>query len=252
MNKSTSRRARRLRAPAAAVTGLVAAAAATLMAMHGANAATVRYEAESAPATCDGAIESNHTGYSGSGFCNVDNATGAAAQFTVNATSAGTATLAIRYAHGGTDTRSANIVVNGTTVQTAGAFAATGAWTTWTTKTVTVPVNAGNNTVELVASSSAGLANIDYVEITDGTPPQQGDGRYEVEELTRGVTVVPSGSGQLVSWRLLGTDAENVAFNVYRDGTKLNALAADGSDELPRHRRLVRRAVHGAGGHERH
>ena len=226
MNKSNSPRARRLRAPAAAVIGLVAAAATTLVAMHGADAATVRYEAESAPATCDGAIESNHTGYSGSGFCNVDNATGAAAQFTVNATSAGTATLAIRYAHGGTDSRPANIVVNGATVQTAGAFAATGAWTTWSTMTVAVPVNAGNNTVRLEASSSAGLANIDYVELTDGTPSQTG---AVMEDLGRGVAVVPSGGGSLVSWRLLGTDSSSTAFNVYRNGTLLNSSPITGA-----------------------
>ncbi|MEU5157075.1 carbohydrate-binding protein [Glycomyces sp. NPDC021274] len=229
MHMPTSRRARRLRASAAAVTGLVAAAAATLMAVNGANAATTRYEAESAPATCNGTIDTNHAGYSGSGFCNSNNAVGAANQFTVNAPSAGTATLAIRYAHGGTDTRSADIVVNGTTVHAASAFAATGAWTTWSTKTVTIPVNAGSNTVRLAASTAAGLANIDYVEVTDGDPPQQGDGRYEVEELTRGVTVVPSGSGRLVSWRLLGTDPSNVAFNVYRDGTKLNGSPLTGA-----------------------
>jgi hypothetical protein len=228
MNDPTTRRARRLRAPLSAVTGLVAAAAATMMAMNAADAATVRYEAESSPATCDGTIDANHAGYSGSGFCNSNNAVGAAAQFTVTAASAGTATVAIRYAHGGTDTRSANILVNGASVQTASAFSATGAWTTWSTKTVTVPVNAGNNTIRLEASSAAGLANIDYVEVTDGAPQQQ-DGRYEVEELTRGVTVVPSGSGRLVSWRLLGTDPSNVAFNVYRDGTKLNASPLTGA-----------------------
>jgi hypothetical protein len=210
------------------VTGLAAVAAATMMAMSGAEAATVRYEAETAPATCAGTIDSNHAGYSGSGFCNSSNAAGAAAQFTVNAASAGTATVAIRYAHGGTDTRSAHIIVNGTTVESASAFAATGAWTTWSTKTITVPVNAGSNTIRLEAATAAGLANIDYVEVTDGAP-QPSNGKYEVEELTRGVTVVPSGSGRLVSWRLLGTDAPNTAFNVYRDGAKLNGSPLTGA-----------------------
>jgi rhamnogalacturonan endolyase len=64
---------------------------------------------------------------------------------------------------------------------------------------------------------------------TPGEPGGGGDGRYEVEALTRGVTVVPSGSGRLVSWRLLGTDAENVAFNVYRDGTLLNGSPLTGA-----------------------
>ncbi|MCC3765354.1 carbohydrate-binding protein, partial [Glycomyces sp. TRM65418] len=191
MNTATSLRAKRLRAPALGVIGLVAAAA-TMLAMTDADAATARYEAENAPATCDGAIESNHSGYSGSGFCNSDNATGATAQFTVNAAGAGTATVAIRYAHGATDSRPANIVVNGSTVHSASAFNATGAWNTWSTKTVSVPLNAGSNTIRLAATAAAGLPNIDYVEVTDDIPPQSGDGRYEVEALTRGVTVVPA------------------------------------------------------------
>ncbi|MFG3342917.1 carbohydrate-binding protein [Glycomyces sp. NPDC048151] len=224
MNESTPLR-RRLRAPAAAAAGLVAAATA-VVAMTGANAATVRYEAETAPAVCDGLIESNHTGFSGSGFCNSSNAVGAAAQFTVNASSAGTATLAIRYAHGATDSRPANIVVNGSTVQSASAFAATGAWTAWSTKTVTVQVNAGSNTVRLEATTAAGLANIDYVELTDGATAQTG---AIMEDLGRGVTVVPASGGNLVSWRLLGTDSSNTAFNVYRNGTLLNASPITGA-----------------------
>ncbi|GAA2138789.1 carbohydrate-binding protein [Glycomyces algeriensis] len=225
MNESNARRARRLRAPAAAAIGLVAAAA-TFIAMTNANAATVRYEAESSPAVCNGTIDTNHAGYSGSGFCNSNNAVGASAQFTVNASSAGTATLAIRYAHGGTDTRSANILVNGATVQSASAFAATGGWTAWSTKTVTIPVNTGSNTVRLEATAAAGLANIDYVELTDGGTAQTGP---IMEDLGRGVTVVPSGGGSLVSWRLLGTDSANTAFNVYRNGTLLNSSPITGA-----------------------
>lgn len=46
----------------------------------------------------------------------------------------------------------------------------------------------------------------------------------QLERLDRGVTAVPAiGGGILVSWRMLATDANTVAFNVYRDGTLLNA-----------------------------
>ena len=43
----------------------------------------------------------------------------------------------------------------------------------------------------------------------------------QMEQLGRGVVALPaqSGSGQFVSWRLLGTDNENVTFDVVRDGT---------------------------------
>ena len=50
------------------------AGAAVAFCVTSALAAPVRYEAENAPATCDGVIESNHAGFSGSGFCNANNA----------------------------------------------------------------------------------------------------------------------------------------------------------------------------------
>ena len=61
----------------------LAVAAAMIITATSASAATTRYEAETSPATCDGTIDSNHAGFSGSGFCNANNAVGAASQFTV-------------------------------------------------------------------------------------------------------------------------------------------------------------------------
>jgi arabinogalactan endo-1,4-beta-galactosidase len=131
-----------------------------------ANAATSRYEAESAPAVCGGTVASNHSGYSGSGFCDTTNATGSAVAFTVNATTAGTATLAFRYANGSGANRPGDVSVNGTVVQPGMAFEATGAWTTWATRSLTVQLNAGSNTVRLAATTAGGLGNTDYVEVT--------------------------------------------------------------------------------------
>jgi hypothetical protein len=124
-----------------------------------------RYEAETAPAQCRGTIDSNQAGYSGSGFCNGDPAVGAFAEFTVNSETPRTATLGIRFANGATTgARPANLVVNGAT---AGAlsFESTGAWTTWTTKTVTVSLNAGSNTIRLDPTAAAGLPNVDYLDV---------------------------------------------------------------------------------------
>ncbi|GAB3182214.1 rhamnogalacturonan lyase [Streptomyces incanus] len=56
---------------------------------------------------------------------------------------------------------------------------------------------------------------------TGGTPM--------VEALDRGVVSVYNGSGNLVSWRWLGTDPDNVSFNVYRAGTKVNSSPVTGS-----------------------
>lgn len=54
-------------------------------------------------------------------------------------------------------------------------------------------------------------------------------GSSYMEKLDRGVVVVPATSGgQFVSWRLLGTDdADNVVFDVLRDGTAIKTNLAD-------------------------
>ncbi|WP_033438944.1 carbohydrate-binding protein [Saccharothrix sp. NRRL B-16314] len=153
-----------------------------------ANAATTRHEAETSPAVCTGSIDSDWTGFSGTGFCNGTNATGAYAQFTVNAAAAGTATLAVRFANGTTSARSANLIVNGTTVQSV-PFEGTGAWSTWVTKTLTATVNAGSNTIRLSPTGSTGLANIDYLDFTsEGTPPPTGDTLYAAPNGRDGAT----------------------------------------------------------------
>ncbi|WP_412566618.1 family 43 glycosylhydrolase [Streptomyces europaeiscabiei] len=124
-----------------------------------------RHEAETAPAQCRGTIDSNQAGYSGSGFCNGNAAAGAFAEFTVNSATARTATLGIRFANGATSgARPANLVVNGSTVGTV-SFESTGAWTTWTTKTVTVSLNAGSNTIRWDPTTAAGLPNVDYLDV---------------------------------------------------------------------------------------
>ncbi|MDO0939170.1 carbohydrate-binding protein [Streptomyces sp. DG2A-72] len=124
-----------------------------------------RYEAETSPAVCTGTIDANWSGYSGSGFCNGDNAAGAYAQFTVNASTAGTATVSVRFANGSTTDRPADLVVNGSTVQTV-SLPGTGAWSTWGTKTATISLAAGSNTIRLSPTTTGGLANIDYLDVT--------------------------------------------------------------------------------------
>ncbi|GIH09473.1 hypothetical protein Rhe02_75400 [Rhizocola hellebori] len=150
-----------------------------------AQAAPTRYEAENA--TCDGTIDSNHAGFSGTGFCNATNAVGGFAQWTVTAASAGTATIGIRYANGSTANRPADISVNGAVVQAASAFNPTGAWTTWVTKTLTAPVNAGSNTIRVAGTTANGPANLDFVDFEVGAPPATNEYQAENCVITSGV-----------------------------------------------------------------
>ncbi|GAB2541484.1 rhamnogalacturonan lyase [Rufibacter soli] len=54
-----------------------------------------------------------------------------------------------------------------------------------------------------------------------------------MENLGRGVVAVRTGNGEVfVSWRLLGTDPKNIAFNVYRGKDKVNASPITGATNL--------------------
>ncbi|CAN5302094.1 rhamnogalacturonan lyase [soil metagenome] len=55
----------------------------------------------------------------------------------------------------------------------------------------------------------------------------------QMEALDRGLVAVPAiDGGILVSWRLLGDDSPKIAFNLYRDGAKLNAKPLTGSTDF--------------------
>jgi hypothetical protein len=141
--------------------GLVAG---LLLPMVSAHAAATRYEAENATIS-QGTVASNHTGFSGTGFVDYTNVTGSYVQFTVTAANAGTATVSVRYANGTTVNRPMDIAVNGTTVAAGASFGPTANWDTWATKTLTVAVNAGSNTIRATATTANGGPNVDYLEV---------------------------------------------------------------------------------------
>ncbi|WP_020525365.1 discoidin domain-containing protein [Catelliglobosispora koreensis] len=130
-----------------------------------------KLEAEDPPAVCNGTIDSNQAGYSGTGFCNTANAVGAYGEWKVDVPSAGTYSLTFGFANGTTTDRTSTVAVNGTVVATP-AFAPTGAWTTWTTTTVTTSLSAGVNTIRVAGTTAGGAANLDYVTVaSDGPGP---------------------------------------------------------------------------------
>ncbi|GLF98312.1 glycosyl hydrolase family 28 protein [Streptomyces yaizuensis] len=123
-----------------------------------------RHEAENATYTAGSTVDSNHTGFSGTGFVNTPNAVGTYVEWTVTATTAGAAALALGYANGTTTDRPMDLTVNGTTVATGVPFPATGAWTTWRTVTVPAALLAGTNTVRATATTANGAPNLDYLD----------------------------------------------------------------------------------------
>jgi rhamnogalacturonan endolyase len=64
-------------------------------------------------------------------------------------------------------------------------------------------------------------------------PPVQQDVRAntprQMEALDRGLVAVKVSNGVFLSWRLFGTDPSNIAFNLYRNGTKVNSSPITGA-----------------------
>jgi glucose/arabinose dehydrogenase len=171
----------------ALLTPVAAYASSARLPGEAAAAAATRYEAENATIS-QGVVESNHAGFSGTGFVNYDNVTGSSVQFSVTAASAGPATLTLRYANGTTTNRPMDIVVNGTTVATQRAFGGTGAWATWQQATVTATLTAGANTIRAVATTANGGPNLDFVDVEQTSAATD----YQAESATISQGVVES------------------------------------------------------------
>jgi hypothetical protein len=127
----------------------------------------LRLEAENAVLSGGVVVASNNAGYSGSGFADYPGTTGTNVAVTFNfaLSSAGTRQLVIRYANGGSTTRSLQLRVNNVVVQNTVDFAITGAWTTWQSVTNSaVAFLSGTNKIELIATQTMG-PNVDYVEL---------------------------------------------------------------------------------------
>ncbi|MFI6503212.1 glycosyl hydrolase family 28 protein [Nonomuraea typhae] len=125
---------------------------------------STRYEAEEAT-IARGVVESDHAGFTGTGFVNGDNAAGPYVEWTVTAARAGTATLAVRHANGTAVNRPMAVSVNGGPPVTVN-FPGTGAWTTWANATLSAQLGAGANTVRATSTTANGGPNLDHLAVT--------------------------------------------------------------------------------------
>jgi rhamnogalacturonan endolyase len=111
----------------------------------------------------------------------------------------------------------ASIPANGSVV-----FGFNGSWTNANPVPASFALNGVACTGAAVPSPSPSVSP------SGSPPPVPGQGR-QMERLDRGLISVRSGTGNLVSWRWLAADPDNVSFNVYRAGQKVNASPISGS-----------------------
>jgi len=116
------------------------------------------------------AIETEHTGYRGTGFVNINTNSGYIEWRNVDGGSGGSATLSFRYALGAAAPRTGALIVSGVTQPIT--MQSTGAWTNWATMDVPVNLTSGtNNTIRLQANGQD-LGNTDEMTVnTNSAPP---------------------------------------------------------------------------------
>ncbi len=125
------------------------------------------YEAENATLRGGLGTESIYAGYSGTGYVAGWNADGKWVDFTVNSSTARTATVIFRYA-AGAGNASRLVFANGADIVANQSFAGTGGWGNYATISVNIPLNAGSNTISLIYNSSKGSnnwLNLDRIEV---------------------------------------------------------------------------------------
>jgi rhamnogalacturonan endolyase len=202
------------------------------------------YQAEQA-AFYNSFVETVNSGYTDSGYVNYNNEVGSFIEWSVNVTKSGAHKLTFRYANGTSSNRAMSISINDNVAINSMDFNSTGNWTTWSEASIVVYLNQGTNSIRATALTSDGGPNVDYLKVAPTTeavstptvtqswtsiPVQTpATGARQMEKLDRGVVAVKVNNGVFVSWRMFGTDPSNVAFNLYRNGTKVNSSPITGA-----------------------
>ena len=170
--------------------------------------AATDYQAENATIS-HGVVESNHTGYTGTGFVNYENATGSYVQFTVTAAAAGPASLTFRFANGTTTDRPMTIAVNGQNVP------GTGAWTTWQDAVVNTSLVAGSNTVRATATTANGGPNLDRLQV--GAPTDTEHPTAPGQPVCSDISY----NALTLTWPASTDNVGVVAYDIYNQGQKI-------------------------------
>lgn len=111
----------------------------------------------------DGDIESEYSGFSGSGYANTDNEDGNGVRWRVSVAESENYLLEFTYANQ-SEGRSAAVEINGQNRANL-TLSTTGAWNAWTMQAINVPLVAGVNDIALLATNPQGLANIDDIKL---------------------------------------------------------------------------------------
>ena len=110
-------------------------------------------------------VESNHTGFRGTGFVNFSRTKGFVVWSDVDGRNGGTAQLTFRYALDAPNPRTVELIVNDL-VQSL-TFEPTGSWTSWSTLKISEPLKPGTNNTIRLQTTGGDAGNLDQLFVTN-------------------------------------------------------------------------------------
>jgi O-glycosyl hydrolase len=126
-------------------------------------ASSSTYQAEDASVGGGATVDTNHSGYNGSGFVNFPTSGGFVEYQNVNGGTGGSRTLQFRFALGASSARTGQLTVNGNSQNIT--FQPTGSWDSWSVQNVTVTLNSGSSNTIRLESTGQDLANQDQMTV---------------------------------------------------------------------------------------
>jgi hypothetical protein len=174
-------------------------------------------------ATFSGAIvNTNQTGYNGTGFIDFVNNSGDYLEWTVNVPTAGTYDLSFRYALP-TGGRPLELKVNGTVKIASLDFPATGLWTTWENLSTSQQLIAGNNTIRLttIGSNGGNFDELVVIPFLDTCDAINGWSSAAANTLTYNTTDKKQGAGSVQMVGSATEEFKKVFSPAFNSGTTL-------------------------------
>lgn len=127
------------------------------------------YEAENAELSGNAKVDTDHPGYSGTGFAGGLWISNSAVTFKVNAANAGSYSINLGYSLGFNDDRTLSMYVNGQKIKQADFFSLK-SWDSWADRYDNVFLRAGENTIMYkYDAGDTGNVNLDYITVTEAT-----------------------------------------------------------------------------------
>ena len=161
----------------------------------------------------------NHAGYTGSGFVDNFDAVGASVTYAVAVQETRAYDVTLRYTNG-SGTATMSVYVNGVKIRQTG-LQNSGSWSTWGTKTESLILNAGGNTIMYRRDAGdAGGFNMDNISLI--IPPAAVGNDTEAPTVPTNLRASAQNStGFTLSWTASTDNVAVTAYEVFKDGVSI-------------------------------